>query len=117
MSKLSAVCVAVVFMALGMWVLTGCDSAEGVDGVGVSPAAVTLGGSATNATTAVVFTAQVKDALALPLEWSVSSPALGIIISHSGSNATYKANAATGENIVTVRDQYGNEGSAVVTQE
>jgi hypothetical protein len=66
----------------------------------------------------VVFTAQVSGNLALPLEWSVSNSGLGNIISASGSNATYRANSGkTGDNVVTVKDQYGNEGSAVVTQE
>ena len=117
MSKLSLVCLVVGLMATGLWVLTGCESASGVDGVGISPAAVTLGGGSTNATSAVVFAAQVKDSLALPLSWRVSNSAVGIIISQSGSNATYKANAVTGENVVTARDQYGYEGSAIVTQQ
>jgi len=65
----------------------------------------------------VVFTVAVNDTLAFPLEWSVANPALGGIVSHSGSNAVYKANSgAKGENIVTVRDQYENEGTAIVTQ-
>jgi hypothetical protein len=51
------------------------------------------------------------------MEWRVSNPGLGLIVSHSGTNAIYKANkGAKGDNIVTARDQYGNEGSAVVTQ-
>ena len=105
-------------MGVGGWMLTGCESAEGTGGVGVSPASTVLGSSSSNATSAVVFTAQISDSLALPLSWSVSSPALGSIISSSGSNATYKANAGQkGDNIITVRDQYDNEGSAVVTQQ
>lgn len=102
-------------MAGGVW--TGCESAGGTSGVGISPSSYTLGGSSSNAS-AVVFTAQVSDTLALPLSWRVSNSSLGTIISASGSNATYKANAGrTGDNVVTVSDQYGNEGSAVVTQQ
>ena len=116
MRKWTWIGVSVVMMAMATWVWTGCDSAEGTDGVGISPAAVTLGGS--NAASAVVFSAQVKSQLAMPLAWSVANPTLGNIISSSGSNATYNANSGkTGDNIVTVRDQYGNEGSAVVTQQ
>jgi hypothetical protein len=101
-------------MAIGVW--TGCESAGGTGGVSVSPANPVLGGASSNST-AVVFTASVSDQLALPLAWSVSNPALGTIISASGSNATYKANVGvTGDNIVTVKDQYDNQGSAVVTQ-
>jgi hypothetical protein len=43
---------------------------------------------------------------------------MGYIKNPSGSQALYVANKYYyGQNIVTVRDQYGNEGSAVVTQE
>ncbi|MEI6789412.1 MAG: hypothetical protein WCL49_13125 [bacterium] len=101
-------------MAIGVW--TGCESAGGTGGVSISPANPVLGSSSSN-TTAVVFTASVSGQLALPLAWSVSNPTLGTIISASGSNATYKANEGrTGDNIVTVKDQYDNQGSAVVTQ-
>ena len=117
MRKLTWVGVSVVMMAMATWVWTGCESAEGTDGVGISPAAVSLGASS-NAISAVVFSAQVKSPLALPLAWRVSNTGLGNIISSSGSNATYSANSGrTGDNIVTVRDQYGNEGSAVVNQQ
>jgi hypothetical protein len=105
------------FMVLAIGVFTGCESASGTNGVGISPSSYTIGGSSSNAS-AVVFTAQVNGPLALPLAWSVSNPALGTIISSSGSNATYKANSGKkGDNIVTVRDQYDSEGSAVVTQQ
>ena len=119
MNKMAMAGLVSVIMAMAAWVWTGCDSAGGTGGVSITPAAVTLGDSSgTNATaSAVVFSAQVSDTLALPLEWRVANSALGSIISHSGSNATYKANSGrTGDNIVTVSDQYGNEGSAVVTQ-
>lgn len=102
-------------MAMGVW--SGCEQAEGVNGLSVSPSSVTIGGSSSNAST-VAFTASVSGPLALPLEWSVANASLGWIVSQSGSNAVYKANSgAKGENIITVSDQYGNEGSAVVKQE
>lgn len=108
------VALVMVLMAASMW--TGCESAEGTDGVGLLPSSAVLGGSSTNSYTQV-FTAQVTGALALPLEWRVSNSALGNIISASGSNATYQANVGrSGENVITVADQYGNEGSAVVVQ-
>lgn len=115
MRKLAWIGVSVVMMAMATFVWTGCESAEGTDGVGVSPGSVTLGGS--NATSAVIFSAQVKSPLAMPLAWSVANTTLGNIVSQSGSNATYRASPGhKGDNVVTVRDQYGNEGSAVVTQ-
>jgi len=117
MRKWAIIGMVAVFMAMAIGVWTGCESAGGTSGVGISPSSYTIGGSTSNAT-AVVFTAQVSDQLALPLVWSVSNPTLGTIISSSGSNATYKANSGkTGDNIVTVRDQYDNEGSAVVSQQ
>ena len=107
----------VVIMMVSAMVWTGCESAGGTGGVGLSPASVVLCSGSSNTTSAAVFTAQVSGNLALPLVWRVSNSALGNIVSHSGSNATYQANSgATGDNVVTVKDQYGNEGSAVVTQ-
>ncbi len=55
-------------------------------------------------------------ALAFPLEWSVSDPSLGAIIESSGRRAAYVRTSRAGMNIVTVRDQYGSEGFAVVEQ-
>jgi len=116
MKRMGILGVAVVMMAMAALIWTGCESAGGKGGIGLTPASVTLGG-ASNATSVVVFSAQVSGALALPLEWRVSNSDLGSILSYSGSNATYRANTGkTGENVVIVTDQYGNEGSAVVTQ-
>ncbi|MEI6564572.1 MAG: hypothetical protein WCO42_09745 [bacterium] len=118
MRKLGLIWVSAVMVAMAAFVWSGCESAGGTGGIGISPSSVTLGGASSNATEAVVFTAQTSGTLALPLEWRVSNPALGTIISQSGSNATYKANSgAKGDNIITVRDQYQNEGSAVITQQ
>jgi hypothetical protein len=100
----------------------GCDSADGTNGLSVTPSSVTLSvsGSGSNSTAQLsqVFTATSVGSLAMPFEWSVANPALGTIASQSGSNALYVANAGQkGENIVTVKDQYGNEGFAAVHQE
>ncbi len=116
MKKLQWFSMAVVLSVLALGVWSGCEQAEGLDGLSVSPSTVTLGGASNNVTT-VAFTASISSPLALPMEWRVSNPGLGLIVSHSGTNAIYKANkGAKGDNIVTARDQYGNEGSAVVTQ-
>ncbi len=119
MRVLGVIGVAVVMMVMSALVWTGCESTGGMDGVGLSPASATLGTSSTNSSSAVVFTAQLHGgSLSLPLAWRVSNTALGNIVSASGSNATYQANSGkTGDNVVTVTDQYGNEGSAVVTQD
>jgi hypothetical protein len=99
-----------------LWVGTGCEEASGLDGLSVTPESTTLGGASN--LTSVVFTAAVSNnPLALPLEWRVSNSALGNIVSHSGDKAVYVANSGKkGNNVITVRDQYDNEGSAVVTQ-
>ncbi len=104
-------------LAIGMAValaLTGCDSAEGVDGIQVSPESVTL--TSTNNT--VVFAAKAESGLALPLEWSVANSSLGTINYSSGSNAVYIASTVKkGNQVVIVKDQYGNEGYASVVQQ
>lgn len=115
-NKYVVACVMMVIAVMATWVLTGCESAEGTSRMSISPANPILNGSSSNSNV-VVFTAGVKDSLSLPLQWSVSDPALGNILSASGSNATYMANSGKkGDNVVTVRDQYASEGSAVVTQ-
>lgn len=112
----------VALMAMGvvagllLWMGTGCEEADGLAGLSVEPAEATLGPSVGVYTE--VFTAGVSNSLALPLEWRVSNEALGHIASQSGTKAVYVANRGMrGENVVTVRDQYGNEGSAAVTQQ
>ena len=97
-----------------MSLLSGCEEASGLRGLLVSPENVTLPvGSNT-----VVFTVTggVTNELALPFEWWVSNPSLGSIIGASGRSATYRRSDNNGENVVTVRDQYDNEGYAVVKQ-
>ncbi|MEI8138526.1 MAG: hypothetical protein WCI03_01520 [bacterium] len=118
MRKLSVLGVGIVLMAMAAWVWTGCESAGGTEGITLSPDSKIIGSGSSNTTSSVVFTAQVSGNLALPLEWRVANSGLGNIISASGSNATYQANSGkTGDNVITVKDQYGNEGSAVVTQQ
>ena len=102
-------------MGVALWIGAGCETSEGTNGVEITPSTVTLGGS--NASSTVELTAHVSSSLALPLEWRVSNPALGTIVGQSGSNAIYSANTRTGNNVVTVRDQFKNEGSAVITQQ
>jgi hypothetical protein len=114
MKKMLVIMLAVVAGLAAVAVMSGCDSAEGIDGISLSPASVTLSGG----TNAVAFSAQTKSALALPLEWSVSDGSLGFVTRSSGSNAVYTANRGkTGTQVISVRDQYGNEGFASVVQQ
>lgn len=116
MKSIKLVSVALVMMGMAALIWSGCESAEGTSGIGVSPSSVILGATGSNGFTQV-FSAQTSGNLALPLEWRVSNAELGTIISSSGSNATYRANEGRrGDNVITVTDQYGNDGSAVVMQ-
>ena len=52
----------------------------------------------------------------LPLEWRVSNGALGRIASSAGYSAIYESYGGKGQNYVTVEDQFGRQGVAVVEQ-
>lgn len=109
--------VVAVLAMMAVWVWTGCEEAGNTSGISINPSVATLGSGSSNSTSGLVLTALVSDSLALPLKWSVGNSGLGYIASASGSNATYVANAGKlGDNIITVRDQYDNTASAVVTQ-
>lgn len=113
MKKMLVLVLMVVAGIVASAIMSGCDSAEGTEGISLSPSSATL----SSGTNAVVFSAQAKSALALPLEWSVSNGSLGYITRGSGSNAVYTAySGKTGNQVVSVKDQYGNEGFASVIQ-
>lgn len=74
-------------------------------------------GTSTNDTSTTTITSNMAlNDLSYPLEWSVSNPAMGTIIRSSGDTALYRMNAVSGHQVITVRDQYGNEGYASVYQ-
>jgi len=73
----------------------------------------TTNGSTVTTTTSSGTTNQT---LFYPLEWSVSTPSLGFIRTSSGNTAIYESLGGRGNNIVTVRDQDGKTGQAVVVQ-
>lgn len=108
------VCVVLVMAFAVAVALTGCDSADGVSGIQVSPSSVTLSGTSNNT---VVFSVQAKSDLALPLVWGVADGSLGSINYSSGSNAIYIASSKKGNQVVSVKDQYNNEGFASVVQQ
>ncbi|OGV66896.1 MAG: hypothetical protein A2283_23085 [Lentisphaerae bacterium RIFOXYA12_FULL_48_11] len=96
--------------------LSGCESADGVDGLTLDPSSVSLtpgGGS-----NSVVFTAALNttNELAYPLEWSVSDGSLGSISASTANSAVYRSTGKNGSNVVKAKDQYGNEGVATVNQ-
>ena len=119
----------------GMLLLTGCETTSDTgSALSVSPAAPTLSGAdrtqtfqvtggattpaPTNTTNSVSSnTASDNVDLSLPLVWSVSQPALGQITWSSGRSAIYTRTGGAGVNTVIVRNQYGAEGLATVTQQ
>ena len=96
--------------------ISGCESSNTSDMViVVTPATATLSAPASN----TVFTAMAADTnnlLNLPLIWSVSDTNLGKIASSAGVTAVYASTGNVGDNIVTVSDQGGAAGQALVTQ-
>jgi hypothetical protein len=131
-----AICLSVLVSAAGLF-LTGCDEAEGLELIIVSPTekemttrettvwltasfpgATKQSGDDTNSTSTVDFADPVDadDILHLPLEWSVANGALGNIIGSGGTSALYVRTPNTGVNRVTVEDQYGNVGYSDIRQ-
>ena len=129
-------------MVLGVaaaWMLAGCEaySSDGRDiTISKSPDAdgytndvyhaITFtafgGGAVTNlsakagAGTNDLPTAASNDRLYYPLEWSVSNPDIGMIISQSGSSAVFQTyRGRLGSTAITCRDQSEREGMATVT--
>ena len=101
-------------------VLMGCETAERRRSLEVTPAVadVSRAGDRVVLTASVPaqvdgdgFTNQVSELL-YPLEWTVSEPANGRIISTAGDTAVYYADIGDGRNVVTVRDQAHREGLA-----
>ena len=107
-------------VALVGLLLLGCESTTTDTGITVAPSTATISGPSTG----VVFTAScsgtgtngINKDLYLPLEWSVSNPSLGNIMSSVGFTAIYESTGAKGRNAITVRDQGGAEGVALVNQ-
>ena len=115
-SCLSVVAV-VGFVIVFSMLQSGCESAEGIDGLTLDPANVTL---STNGQT-VVFNVTggiTNEDMALPLEWRVSDPNVGRIVGSSGYSAIYQRTGGAGSvNTITAIDQYKNEGYATVRHE
>jgi len=108
--------IATLGVAVLLSVLTGCEDGSGANPLTISPDVVSLQGS--NAPNSVVFTVSSNSlrTLSFPLMWSVSRPELGVITSASGASAVYLPRNLAGVNIISVRDQYEEEGFATVYQ-
>lgn len=108
-------------LAAGALLWTGCERSSSEDReITLTPATSELANNKNRiitfkASMGAVSTNDVATGLFYPLEWRVSNPVLGVILSSTGNQAIYQsAKSVEGVNIVTCRDQGGNEGSAVV---
>jgi hypothetical protein len=96
-----------------LWGCEGSPPGGSERAITVAPTAATLTGIQSAVFTAGPVT---ETDLALPLEWSVTNPALGDFVDAGGLSAVYQSTAQRGNNAVSVRDQRGAEGVAVVYQ-
>ena len=106
MKQRCLVSVLMVCLALGLAVpavwMTGCEPADGVTGLILSPESATI----TPTSNVVTFTViSITNELALPLTWSVANPSLGTILTYGGYSAVYHSTASSGRNTVLVEDQ------------
>ena len=110
--KYSLVLIAALPVLVG--IILGCESTSSGDlAIQVEPSSTEIAGQGTVFFTAVVDTNQ---NLVLPLEWSVDEPVLGRISESAGLSAVYVSSGAVGASAITVRDQSGRDGLAVVNQ-
>ena len=110
--KYPLVLVAALSMLTGS--ILGCDSTSSENSsIPVEPPTAIIAGQGSVLFTAVMVTNQ---NLILPLEWSVDEPALGRISESAGLSAVYVSSGALGTSAITVRDQSGRDGLAVVNQ-
>lgn len=94
-------------------VAAGCEQGSAGSALGISPGAVTMSSASAYVTFAV---GSGTNATSLPLEWTVSNPYLGRIVRSEGLTATYVRFTPNGRNSITVKDQNGVEGIAMVYQ-
>jgi hypothetical protein len=95
--------------------VAGCETVDKFsEEMAIAPSDVTL--TPGNRTVTFSVHLNTSDKPALPIEWSVSDPELGTIVSATDYTAVYRSSGHTGRNTVTARDQNGNACSATVVQ-
>ncbi len=104
-----------VSIVLTGFVLVGCDDTDGTDGLTITPSSATMTSEDTTKSFEVTGGITNTD-LALPLTWTTSNDGLGSITHSDGLSAVYTRGSANGNNTITARDQYGNEGYASIKQ-
>ena len=101
---------------VGVVLTTGCESTSTADEViTLTPASATLSGKGATASFVASVTSTNAE-LVLPLEWAVGSGNLGRILSTAGLTAIYESNGKIGNNTISVQDQVGQAGVAVINQ-
>lgn len=101
-------------LTLALTLTTGCDSSSsGSSAIEVTPATTDLAGR-----DSVILTAAAANDidLLLPLTWEVENPVLGRIVDSAGLSAVYESTGVEGTSAVTVTDQVGRDGVAVIRQ-
>lgn len=115
----SSFCILPIFFVVG-FLFAGCETnSDATYGeLPVSPSSTTLEGREKS----VLLTADISyhernpDTIIYPLEWTVDHPDTGRITAQSANSATYThTSRSTGANTITVRDQTGRRGIALVT--
>ena len=99
--------------------LPGCEETTTDVGITIAPQSATLteaGASQVFEATSVGQGTGTVSGLFLPLEWHVSDSSLGSVVANGGSTAIYVSLGKSGQNVVSVKDQSGLKGVAVVTQ-
>ncbi len=97
---------------LAALIITGCEDRNTGADIAVTPQSTSLTGRGS-----VALTADDADGtIVYPLTWSVNNPALGSVIGSGGASAIYESNGKIGSQAVTVIDDTGREGVAVVEQ-
>jgi len=116
-ASFAGACVICVLVAFAVLNFAGCEDATGLSGLTITPSAAQLNiGSNSNWVDFVVSGGVSSNDLALPIQWTVSKPELGYIANSSGYRARYFRYTAGGDNVIIARDQYDNEGYALVKQ-
>lgn len=101
---------------VGVVLTTGCESTSTADEViTLTPASATLSGEGATASFVASVTSTNAE-LVLPLEWAIGSGNLGRILSTAGLTAIYESNGKIGNNTISVKDQVGQAGVAVINQ-
>ncbi len=103
---------AAVTVAIAAAMFTGCEDRNTGANITVTPQSTTLAGRGS-----VALTVEDPDGtLVYPLKWSVSNSALGAVVGTGGGTAVYEGNGNIGTQSVTVWDDTGMEGVAVIEQ-